>query len=112
MHGNPSGLDNTICTFGNIVKFYKGSPPIEVHLSTPLNVLLVDTKVTRSTANLVHKVVALKQDHPKLLEYVFNAMGEVVEDAVQILEKYCDDEENFKKLEVSIVMESFFQNRI
>lgn len=101
MHGNPSGLDNTICTFGNIVKFYKGIAPIDVHLSMPLNILLVDTKVSRSTAKLVENVSNLRRDHPKLIDHVMSAMGELVEDAVGILEKYSGDSDDFQKLVVS-----------
>lgn len=103
MHGNPSGLDNTICTFGNIVKFYKGIAPIEVHLSNPLNILLVDTKISRSTAKLVEKVANLRNDHPKLVDHIMSAMGELVEDAVTILEKYSNDLDNFEKHAVRCV---------
>uniref|UniRef100_A0A1L8DYL1 Putative mevalonate kinase mvk/erg12 n=1 Tax=Nyssomyia neivai TaxID=330878 RepID=A0A1L8DYL1_9DIPT len=65
MHGNPSGLDNTICTFGNVVKFYKGRPPVDIKLTCSLPILLVDSGVSRSTAKLVENVVDLRKRHPK-----------------------------------------------
>lgn len=88
MHGNPSGLDNTICTFGNIVKFYKGVKPIEIKLAAPLNILLVNTGVSRSTLKLVEKVAQLKEEHPKLMDHILSAMGQLVEDAVDVLKNF------------------------
>lgn len=103
MHGNPSGLDNTICTYGNIVKFYKGSTPTTIKLKTPLNILLVDTKVTRSTMTLVDKVRQLKNDHPTMMGAILDAMGYLVEDTVGVLESFdgSDDVHSFDKLKVS-----------
>lgn len=103
MHGTPSGLDNTICTYGNIVKFYKGVTPTTIKLKTPLNILLVDTKVTRSTMILVNKVRKLKNDHPKMIGAVLDAMGYLVEDTVGVLENFGgqDDIESFDKLKVT-----------
>lgn len=103
MHGTPSGLDNTICTYGNIVKFYKGVTPTTIKLKTHLNILLVDTKVTRSTMILVNKVRKLKNDHPKMIGAVLDAMGYLVEDTVCVLENFGgqDDIESFDKLKVT-----------
>lgn len=102
MHGNPSGLDNTICTFGNIVKFYKGVSPTIIKLKTPLNILLVDTKVTRSTMTLVENVRKLKNNHPKMIDSIIDAMGYLVEDTVEVLENFqgSDDLNNFIKLKM------------
>lgn len=102
MHGNPSGLDNTICTFGNVVKFYRGKEPEPINLACSLPILLVDSNVSRSTATLVQKVVALKERHPKVVQSLFEAMGEVVEDASEILKTIKEgDEAKFQQLEVS-----------
>lgn len=84
MHGNPSGLDNTICTVGQMLKFYKGVAPISVHLRVPLNVVLVNTAVERSTLTLVQKVATLKAQHGELVGHVLNAMGTLVEDVISV----------------------------
>lgn len=104
MHGNPSGLDNTICTFGNVVKFYKGHPPVDIKLACSLPILLVDSGVGRSTAKLVEKVTELRARHTKLVDNIFEAMKYLVEDAVDILEHitHISDTENFHKLEVCL----------
>lgn len=84
MHGNPSGLDNTICTFGGVVKFYRGVKPIPVTLNVPLNILLVNTGVSRSTVGMVRKVSDRIETNPVAMECIFGAMGAVVEDAVKV----------------------------
>lgn len=84
MHGTPSGLDNAICTFGNVVKFYKGAKPINVNLLAKINILLVDTKVSRSTAKVVKGVADLKAQHPALIGHILDAMGTLVEDVVEV----------------------------
>uniref|UniRef100_A0A1L8DZ74 Mevalonate kinase n=1 Tax=Nyssomyia neivai TaxID=330878 RepID=A0A1L8DZ74_9DIPT len=106
MHGNPSGLDNTICTFGNVVKFYKGRPPVDIKLTCSLPILLVDSGVSRSTAKLVENVVDLRKRHPKIVDNVLEAMKYLVEDAVDILEHitHISDTENFNKLENLVSM--------
>lgn len=84
MHGNPSGLDNTICTVGQMLKFYKGVAPVGVRLRVPLNVVLVNTAVGRSTMTLVQKVAALRADHGVVVDSILNAMGALVEDVIQV----------------------------
>lgn len=84
MHGNPSGLDNTICTFGSLLKFRKGQAWTEVELRRPLHVLMVNTGVDRSTATLVAKVAALRAEFPELLGHLLDGMGSVVEDIIRV----------------------------
>lgn len=84
MHGNPSGIDNTVCTFGNVFKFYKGIEPITVKLDTTINILLVNTGVSRSTANVVKRVADLKADHPDLIEFILKAMDKLVDEVVEV----------------------------
>lgn len=84
MHGTPSGLDNAICTFGNVFKFYKGVKPLTIKLGTALNILLVNTGVSRSTAKVVKQVADLKVVHPQLIGSVIDAMGFLVDDVVTV----------------------------
>lgn len=80
MHGNPSGIDNTICTFGNIVRFSKGTQAQTIKLIEPLNILLVNTGISRSTAKLVQHVSDLRVQHLNLINHILDAMEDVVED--------------------------------
>lgn len=85
MHGTPSGLDNTVCTFGNVVQFTKNSQKFtDVNLRSKLNIMLVDTAVSRNTLEVVQRVRDLKNDHCQLIDHVLNAMGALVDDVVQV----------------------------
>lgn len=83
-HGNPSGLDNTICTFGHLVKFYKGQKPDPLPLAVPLEILLVDSQTSRSTLQQVNKVAELRRAHPKLTDALMDALEAVLEE-IQLL---------------------------
>lgn len=85
MHGNPSGLDNAICTFGNVVKFTK-TPQIITNVASKmkLNILLVNSGVSRNTLQVVEKVKRLRTQHEQLIDMVLNAMGVLVTDVVSV----------------------------
>lgn len=87
MHGTPSGVDNTVCTFGNIVKFSKGKPIVHIQPKSEINILLVDSNISRSTANLVSKVAETKKQFPTVIDHILNAMEETVEQAVPLYEQ-------------------------
>uniref|UniRef100_A0A1B6C337 Mevalonate kinase n=1 Tax=Clastoptera arizonana TaxID=38151 RepID=A0A1B6C337_9HEMI len=100
MHGSPSGLDNTVCTFGYLIEMNRkdkvGDEKFHIVYSTPeLRVLMVDTGVSRVTVNLVNKVATLKSNHPQIIEYVLNAMGETAQKASNTLQKF-NRQSNFK----------------
>lgn len=96
MHERPSGIDNTICTYGKLVKFLRGKTPEAISTSTKIDILIVDTKVSRSTSQLVAKVAKFKERFPRLASSIFDAMGYLVSDVVAILES--SNENTFKDL--------------
>lgn len=66
-HGNPSGVDTSVCTFGSIVRFRKGNL-METMPKTPnMKILLVDTQVGRSTKALVQMITELKSKYPAII---------------------------------------------
>ncbi|CAD7079746.1 unnamed protein product [Hermetia illucens] len=84
MHGTPSGVDNTVCTFGSIVKFTKLKPIEHVDIKRKINILLVDSKVSRSTIKLVKQVAELKQEFPSIVDHMLSAMEEVANHAADL----------------------------
>lgn len=85
MHGTPSGLDNMICTFGNVLKFNRNPFKIEdVAVKSKINVMLVNTGVSRNTGEVVRNVRNLRETHTQLIDHIFDAMGSVVDDAVEV----------------------------
>ena len=78
IHGEPSGVDNTVATLGGAVAFTRALPTN--HLTenelVPMNldavrVLITDTHVIRNTKDLVAKVSAQKNEEPVRVEAAF-----------------------------------------
>ncbi|KAI0218046.1 hypothetical protein L0F63_006964, partial [Massospora cicadina] len=57
-HGNPSGVDNTVSTYGKFV-VYHGGKYTKLNGLASLRMLLINTKVPRNTKKLVADVRAL-----------------------------------------------------
>lgn len=90
IHGNPSGVDNTVATRGKAVLFKRidyTKPP----QATPLNafpelpLLLVNTKQPRSTATEVAKVGALKKKYPDVTEKTLDSIDQVTMSAYKLI---------------------------
>ncbi|KAK4887587.1 hypothetical protein RN001_003858 [Aquatica leii] len=96
-HGKPSGIDNTVCTYGSMVEFRK-SHGMQFFSTTELELLLVNTKQPRSTKQLVGGVAALKENHNSVVELILNAMNEIAKSALDcILEISKANQESSKK---------------
>lgn len=87
MHGNPSGIDNAVCTYGSIVEFRKDISLRSITGTKKITVLLVNTKVPRSTKALVGKVAELKDKYPKVFEPILESISNVSLEALNIIEK-------------------------
>lgn len=85
IHGNPSGIDNTICCFGSMVSFRKGVEPQPIKTTHEIRCILVDTKVPKDTKVQVRKVADLKQRFPKVVDAVLNGMDELTSEAAECL---------------------------
>ncbi|MEM3626843.1 MAG: mevalonate kinase [Candidatus Bathyarchaeia archaeon] len=87
VHGNPSGIDPAISTFGGTLLFQidTGFKPLEVKTEIPL--VIGDTGVERSTRVQVEKVKQIKERYPQIVEYLMRAAGEIVLRAVEALKE-------------------------
>lgn len=88
IHGNPSGVDNTVASNGRAVLFqrkdYSKPPSVKVLRDFPeLPLLLVDTCHPKSTAAEVAKVTKLKQTHPTVVEHVLDSIESITRDVHQ-----------------------------
>ncbi|KAF2810089.1 mevalonate kinase, partial [Mytilinidion resinicola] len=86
IHGNPSGVDNTVSAGGKAVLFKRADynkPPVVVPLRNfpELPLLLVNTRQSRSTATEVAKVAKLKAAHPRITENLLDSIDHVTESA-------------------------------
>lgn len=99
LHGNPSGVDNTVSTGGKAVLFkrtdYTQPPAVTLLRNFPeMPLLLVNTRQTRSTAQEVAKVGALKKEMPVVTELILDTMDKVTESALELLSSPEYDEED------------------
>ncbi|KAL2815603.1 ribosomal protein S5 domain 2-type protein [Aspergillus cavernicola] len=90
IHGNPSGVDNTVSAGGKAVIFRRGDyskPPSVISLPTfpELPLLLVDTRQARSTAVEVAKVGELKKEWPVVTESILDAIDSVTASAEEVI---------------------------
>ena len=112
IHGNPSGVDNTVATFGGGVFFRKErrerklsngtftpSQPAEKeiiryvplaflskHRIPPVHFLLTDTNHPRRTANLVARVAELMTTLPGVTTHILSAIDGIAAEAKRLLE--------------------------
>ena len=91
IHGNPSGVDNTVSSGGKAVLFKRedyAKPPSVTPLRRfpELRLLLINTRLARSTAVEVAKVAALKTAHPKVSELILETIDRITETAHALVE--------------------------
>ena len=67
LHGNPSGIDNSVAIYGGALSFVKGQGITQLKSMSVLPLLLVDTRVPRSTQKLVSGVLERKAAFPKIM---------------------------------------------
>lgn len=102
IHGNPSGVDNTVSTGGKAVVFTRGDytkPPTVVPiLEFPeLPLLVVNSRQSRSTATEVAKVGTLKKVHPVITESILDSIDQVTVSGHDIIKSHgfdADSEES------------------
>ncbi|TKA27771.1 hypothetical protein B0A50_04872 [Salinomyces thailandicus] len=90
IHGNPSGVDNTVSTNGHAVLFqrkdYSKPPSVSVLREFPeLPLLLIDTQQAKSTAAEVAKVGKLKATHPAVTDHIFDAIDSITKSAHDVV---------------------------
>jgi mevalonate kinase len=101
IHGNPSGLDNTVATQGKAV-VYRRTETSKAPLVSPLwdfpelPLLLVDTKQPKSTQFEVAKVARLKKSQPQLVGTILEAIDHVTRSANDLIgQNTADDVKTF-----------------
>eukprot|EP00055_Hartaetosiga_balthica_P015241 m.88735 g.88735 ORF g.88735 m.88735 type:complete len:396 (+) comp8815_c0_seq4:66-1253(+) len=120
IHGNPSGLDNTMCCYGGAMKYVKGEFfPIDTF--PQLDVVLINTQVPRSTKTLVSGVGDLRSKYPAVMEPLLNSFQAITEASIAACEKInaeCDTakdtnvDEHFRTLKQLITMNQHLLNAI
>ncbi|KAF3454454.1 hypothetical protein FNV43_RR04901 [Rhamnella rubrinervis] len=101
IHGRPSGLDNTVSTYGNMIKFRSGNLT-RIKSTMPLKMLITNTKVGRNTRALVAGVSERTLRHPNAMASVFNAVDSISEELSTIIQSYAPDDPSITEKEEKI----------
>ncbi|GFY94773.1 mevalonate kinase [Actinidia rufa] len=91
IHGKPSGIDNTVSTYGNMIKFRSGELT-RLKSNTPLKMLITNTKVGRNTKALVASVSERATRHPIAMPAVFKAVDSISNEIATIIQSPAHDD--------------------
>uniref|UniRef100_A0A8C5T4U1 Mevalonate kinase n=1 Tax=Laticauda laticaudata TaxID=8630 RepID=A0A8C5T4U1_LATLA len=100
IHGNPSGVDNAVSTWGGALQYVSGKISVLERVPT-LRILLTNTKVPRSTKVLVAGVKAKLLKFPTIMEPMLTSIDAVSRECEGILEAMTGDpsQEHYSRLE-------------
>lgn len=90
IHGNPSGVDNTVACLGGAIAFTKAVKGREgslvgLHGFKSIRFLLTDTKVSRDTKTLVAGVARRKLEEPDVINPVLASIQSISDEARRCL---------------------------
>jgi len=85
-HGTPSGIDNTVVTYAKPVYFVKGQAIETLKVNSPFTIVIGNTGISAPTKESVGDVRKLWEADKAKWEDVFDAIGEIAQQARQFLE--------------------------
>lgn len=85
VHGNPSGIDQRVSTFGGILLYRKGERTTEIRCPIDLPLVIANTGKSRSTGALVESVRKLWERHPTVMGQLARAVRGLVDEGVAVL---------------------------
>nr|XP_016441034.1 PREDICTED: mevalonate kinase-like [Nicotiana tabacum] len=91
IHGKPSGIDNTVSTYGNMIKFRSGDLTC-LKTNMPIKMLITNTKVRRNTKALVASVSERIMRHPTAMASVFTAVDSISNELATIIQSPVSDD--------------------
>ncbi|XP_020525443.1 mevalonate kinase isoform X2 [Amborella trichopoda] len=91
IHGRPSGIDNSVSTFGNMIMFKSGELT-RIKAGLPLKMLITNTKVGRNTKALVAGVAERAGRHPEAMSSVFKAIDAISMELSTIIQSGASDD--------------------
>lgn len=99
IHGNPSGVDNAVATYGGAKSFVRGQGFATLEGFQSLRLLLTNTKVPRSTAALVAGVGQKRKNYPLIIEPMLDSMNAIALHCRDAFKKSQDKEALMNELE-------------
>ena len=89
-HGTPSGIDNTVATYGRMLVYRAGPPPETRDLcpERPLTFVIGMTGVESLTARTVARVREARTRYPEVYDRVFKGIDALAVQAVEAIGRY------------------------
>jgi len=87
VHGKPSGIDQTTATYGGVVAFSRDKGFDTINAKRDIPIVIGNTGVSRSTAELVAKVRALSMERPDEFNQAAARASEISVQARDAIEK-------------------------
>ncbi|TAM58560.1 hydroxymethylglutaryl-CoA reductase, degradative [bacterium] len=89
-HGTPSGIDNTVATYGRPLLYRRGEPPLiePLHLAGPLPLVIGLSGIESLTARTVGRVREAWQQHTRRYERIFDDIDALALQGVKALEAW------------------------
>jgi mevalonate kinase len=86
-HGTPSGIDNTVVSYGQPVYYRRGDPIEVLTVGRPFCLAIADTGAPSLTRQTVAHVRALRERDAERCERVFDEIGALVDQARTAIER-------------------------
>ncbi|MHB1766077.1 MAG: hydroxymethylglutaryl-CoA reductase, degradative [Gammaproteobacteria bacterium] len=89
-HGTPSGVDNTVATYGQFL-VYRAGPPAEIreiHVKKPIPIVIGMTHIESLTAKTVRRVRQAWRKNKTLYDEIFKGIDRLVLEAVKAVENH------------------------
>ena len=89
-HGTPSGIDNTVATYGRPILYRAGSPPEieELHFPRPLDFVIGITGNESLTAKTVARVREAREKNRAVIDRVFKGIDVLTGQALAAIRRY------------------------
>lgn len=77
VHGTPSGIDNTMASYGKFILFKKGDPPKmqPLRIANPIPIVIGITGIESLTAKMVANVRTAWEKNPAIYDKIFSEMN-------------------------------------
>jgi mevalonate kinase len=85
-HGTPSGIDNTVISYGQPVYYVQGAPPERLTVGAPIELVIADSGTPSHTGPAVAGVRRRWQADQSLFDGLFDRIGALVDLARSVIE--------------------------
>jgi len=93
LHGNPSGIDNSICTYGGLLAFRSGKiQSMREKPILPMRIILVNSRVSRNTRFMIGKVRERIRVCPLVTEPIMEALDNIAKQCLDTIDHLEDIE--------------------